>query len=58
LADFRNTNQYLSAQNKIGRDDRNQISSAVSITQPTVLAKEQLVVVAFVRRRARLKTLG
>jgi hypothetical protein len=27
--DFSNTNQYLSAQNKTGRDDRQQISSAV-----------------------------
>jgi hypothetical protein len=33
-ADFRNTNQHLSGQNKTGRDDRQQISSAVLSIKP------------------------
>src|SRR5258708_20947332 len=33
-ADFPNTNQYLSAQNEIGRGDRQQISSAVLSIKP------------------------
>jgi hypothetical protein len=32
--DFSNTNQYLSAQNEMGRDDYHQISSAVLSTSP------------------------
>jgi hypothetical protein len=33
-ADFRNTNQHLSGQNETGRDDRQQISSAVLSIKP------------------------
>jgi hypothetical protein len=36
-ADFPNTNQHISGQNKTGRDDRQQISSAVLSTAQRTL---------------------
>jgi len=41
-ADFPNTNQHMSGQNKTGRDGRQQISSAVlSTTQPPLRGRKR-----------------